>query len=292
MVWMQVDRKDLISVACDLCGSNQEDLLFIKEGFRYVRCRYCKMVYVNPRLKEHHRYQKITGTGSMGHFHLSLKDRKKIRKEIQSLNIYRKKNLMLDIGAGRGWFLKEAAMAGWETWALEINTQAIDHLASIDLNQIITEPAENFKAPANSFDVVRIWDVIEHLESPRKAATNIFTVLRPGGLLLLSTTNFHSLSRIINGPQWIYLNGADHINLFTPETIQNFLESVGFCEIRISTKGFKPERRLFFPQRKLPPPLPILYPFRNLIHKLVQFTKYGHAMTVKAIKPYSKAIEP
>ena len=176
---------------------------------------------------------------------------------------------MLDVGAGRGWFIGEAATAGWETWAVEVNQDAIRHLEERGIALIIKEPAEAFDAPDGSVDVVRLWDVIEHLESPRSAVVNIFRVLRPGGMIRLATTNFASLSRTVNGPEWVYLNGADHIHLFEPDTITLLLRKVGFGEVRIRTRSFNLRRKLYFPERKLPAPRTILLPFRPLIDEAI-----------------------
>ena len=147
------------------------------------------------------------------------------------------------------------------------------------------DTAEDFDASAGSMDVVKMWDVIEHLQSPRKALTNIHRVLRPGGLLRLATTNFASLSRWVNGPEWVYLNGADHIFLFDPTTISRLLTQCGFSDIRIRTRSFNLRRKLYHPERELPVKLSFLRPFRKLVDAGVGITMYGHQMIVTAIKP-------
>lgn len=276
---------EMMEVSCDLCGCAEHDLLFEKEGFRHVRCTACSMVYVNPRLKEHVRLQEESGTGSMGDDQLTTGARRRLRKELRSLEAFRKRNRILEVGAGRGWFIGEAAAAGWEAWAVEINRDAVRRLEQRGIALIITEPAETFDAPSDSVDVVRLWDVVEHLESPRSALANVFRVLRPGGMIRLATTNFASLSRMVNGPEWVYLNGADHIHLFEPHTIALLLTRIGFHEVRIRTRSFNLRRKLYFPERKLPPPKTILRPFRPVIDEAIRFTKYGHQMIATAIKP-------
>jgi len=191
---------------------------------------------------------------------------------------------MLEIGAGRGWFLEQASKSGWQTWALEINENALCRLKSRGIDHIVTEPAESFHVDIDVMDVVRMWDVIEHLESPRQAINKIRQALRPGGLVRLSTTNFASLSRWINGPEWVYLNGADHIFLFEPRTITRLLSENGFTNIHISTRSFNLRRKLYHPEMDLPARFPVLLPFRKLIDETIRFTSYGHQMIVTAIK--------
>jgi 2-polyprenyl-3-methyl-5-hydroxy-6-metoxy-1,4-benzoquinol methylase len=272
------------TVDCDLCGSTIHDLVFEKEGFRHVRCRNCGMVFVNPRLAEHGEMQKSEGTGTMGDDRLSSAQIRRLRRELASLEPFRKHNRLLEIGAGRGWFLEQASLRGWETWALEINESALKHLRSRGVGRILTQPAEDLQAEEAGVDVVRMWDVIEHLQSPRKAVEAIVRALRPGGLLRLSTTNFASLSRWINGPEWVYLNGSDHIFLFEPATITRLLSEHGFEQIQIRTRSFNLRRKLYHPERDLPVRYPLLSPFRKLIDETIRLTPYGHQMIVTATK--------
>jgi 2-polyprenyl-3-methyl-5-hydroxy-6-metoxy-1,4-benzoquinol methylase len=270
--------------ACDLCFGRDHDLLFVKEGFRHVRCRSCGLVFVSPRLARHLEIQTDSGTGCMGEDSLTLAQENRLRKEVAAIEPFRRLNRMLEVGAGRGWFLSVAAQSGWETWAVEINRDAVQHLRSKGIHRIIVDTAEDFDASAGSMDVVKMWDVIEHLQSPRKALINIHKVLRPGGLLRLATTNFASLSRWVNGPEWVYLNGADHIFLFDPNTIGRLLRQCGFSDIRIRTRSFNLRRKLYHPETDLPVKPSFLRPFRKLIDVAVGITRYGHQMIVTAIK--------
>lgn len=276
---------DRETVACDLCDSQDHELLFVKEGFPHVRCRGCGLVFVNPRLRDHLLLQSLSGTGSMGEDELTSAQARRLRKELARLEPFRRFNRILEVGAGRGWFLGEASRAGWETWAVEINSDALQHLRDKGITQILTQSAEALEAPPHSVDVVRMWDVIEHLRSPRKAVAAIHRVLRPGGLYTLSTTNFASLSRRLNGPEWVYLNGADHIYLFEPATITRLLSEAGFSEIRIRTRSFNLRRKLYHPEQELPPKWLILRPFRKILDEAVGFTLLGHQMLVTALKP-------
>jgi SAM-dependent methyltransferase len=221
----------------------------------------------------------------MGEDLLTLAQENRLRKEVAAIESFRRLNRVLEVGAGRGWFLSVAAQSGWETWAVEINSDAVQHLHSKGIHRIIVDAAEDFDALAGSVDVVKMWDVIEHLQSPRKALTNIYRVLRPGGLLRLATTNFASLSRRVNGPEWVYLNGADHIFLFEPSTISRLLKQCGFSDIRIRTRSFNLRRKLYHPETELPVRFSLLRPFRKLIDVAVSMTMYGHQMIVTAIKP-------
>lgn len=271
-------------ISCDLCGSDDHAILFVKEGFQHVRCSHCGLVFVNPRLTRHLDGQVFSGTAEMTEDHLTESQRRRLRKQIDKLEKFRKLNTILEIGPGKGWFLDEAGRAGRQTWAVEVNKSAIHQLRSKGVDHIIDLPAEDFSVEPDSMDVIRMWDVIEHLQSPRLAIENVHRALRPGGLLLLATTNFASLSMRVNGPEWVYLNGSDHIVLFEPATIRALLESAGFVRIKISTRSFNLRRKLYHPEIVLPCRYPFLRPLRKIIDELIRFTPYGHQMIVHAEK--------
>ena len=273
-----------IEVACDLCGSTETELLFNKEGFRHVRCKNCGLVYVNPRLKAHRDFQRISGTGSMGEDQISSAQISRICRELAIFATYRKLNRILEIGAGRGWFLSVARDLGWKTWAVEINRDAISNLKKKGVKNIIVSSAEDFVVERETFDAVRVWDVVEHLESPVQCLNRVYGSLRPGGFLRLATTNFNSLSRIVNGPEWVYLNGSDHIILFDPVTITKLLRSVGFRRISIRTRSFNLRKKLYHPEREINNRGHPLAPFRKLIDETARFSKLGHQMIVEAFK--------
>lgn len=281
---MEVEE-ETIEVDCDLCGEKNRQVLFIKEGFPHCRCTNCGLVYVSPRLKRHLELQKNYGTGTMGEEQLTAAQKKRLAQAVDKIGPWRQLNRFMDIGPGRGWYLNAAAEAGWETWAVEVNSKALSCLEKMASGHIIATPAEEFESPDNYFDVVRLSDVIEHLTSPRLVVERIFRCLRPGGLLELSTTNFASLSMMINGPQWMYLNGTDHIILFDPHTMSRLLTQTGFQQVQIRTRDFHLKRRLYHPERELPHSSIILRPFRKLIDETIFLTTYGHQLLVRAIKP-------
>lgn len=274
----------MIAVPCDLCRSPTHEALFIKEGFRHVRCLNCGMVFVSPRLAAHREIQRQSGTGAMGDDELTPAQRRRLRRELKLYEPFRKQNRLLEVGAGRGWFLEEAAQKGWETWGLEINSCALHYLRKRRSIHLVVEAAEDFAPPPGSMDAVRMWDVIEHLQSPRAALGRVYTALRPGGLVHISTTNFASLSRWVNGPEWVYLNGSDHIHLFEPSTITALLRHSGFHLVRVRTRSFNLRKKLYHPERELPSSWSPLRPLRKIIDETIRFTCYGHQMIVTAVK--------
>ncbi len=275
---------EFVQTSCDICGSGKSTVLFVKEGFVHVRCAVCGLVYVNPRLVDHLDGQVCSGTAEMGDESLSSAQINRLLTELKRLEKFRSANKILEIGPGKGWFLEQALKLGWEVWAVEVNTKALIRLQKIGVRRVLSVSAESFQVPEGHFDVIRMWDVIEHLPSPMSALRLSHRALRNGGLIRLSTTNFASLSRMVNGPEWVYINGADHITLFEPETIFSALKQSGFSQIKIRTRSFNLRKKLYHPEKVFNNTSVLLRPFRKLIDETIRFTMFGHQMIVEAKK--------
>ncbi len=273
-----------VFVPCNVCNGSDHSEMFNKEGFKHVRCDNCGHVFVNPRLASHVAFQECGGTATMGDMSLTSAQRKRLTKQVKAFEKHRVNNLIVEIGPGMGWFLQTAKDLGWETIGVEVNREIATKLRNMGITQIFSGSMESVELPESQADVVRLWDVIEHLEDPKLALMKCRASMREGGCLQISTTNFASLSRIVNGPEWVYLNGADHIHLFEPKTISDLLLRTGFKDINIRTRSFNLRKKLYHPEKVIHRAPIWLRPFRKIIDELIRFTSYGHQMIVHAIR--------
>jgi SAM-dependent methyltransferase len=91
---------------------------------------------------------------------------------------------------------------------------------------------------SDSFDVITLMDVIEHLANPLELASEIFRILRPGGVLFLTTPNFGSLFVKLYGAHAYGIGPDDHASYFQPGTIRRLLSHSGFTRIVTGSKDF------------------------------------------------------
>lgn len=136
---------------------------------------------------------------------------------------------LLDIGAGPGLFLAEAKKRGWRVAGIEPSAWAVDH-AQKDL-QVSGMRQGDVGAlpsiPAQSFDCVVAFDVIEHLVGPKKFLAEANRILKPGGLLVMATPRFDSLLAKLMGRRWYCIFPA-HIHYFTRRSMNDALKKAGF----------------------------------------------------------------
>ena len=107
----------------------------------------------------------------------------------------------------------------------------------------------------SSKDIVTLFEVIEHLADPVKFLKRAEEVVKPGGLVYLTTPNYDSLDRRILGVTWPVIH-REHLSYFTPETLHSMLrENTGFHVLHSETRNVSVQtmqhfKRLFMPQHK------------------------------------------
>lgn len=139
------------------------------------------------------------------------------------------KGNLLDIGASMGIFLFEASQRGWNASGIEPSTSAVQfaknslglqNVQQGDLRLLATLPEE-------SFEVVTAFDVIEHLVDPAILLRESKRLLRPGGILALTTPRFDSFLARIMGKRWYCIFPA-HLHYFSRQSLYRLLQNQGF----------------------------------------------------------------
>ena len=136
---------------------------------------------------------------------IHLQRNRRFQNRLRLLERYSPVGAMLDIGCGRGDFIACAANRGWSVRGLE--PSATVRAVRQDLEKsIIRIAAENVSPTLGSFDVITIWDVIEHVERPAESIAKLARLLKPGGVMALETPNeeglFKSIARLLAGAGW------------------------------------------------------------------------------------------
>ena len=135
---------------------------------------------------------------------------------------------LLDLGAGAGFFVEEAAAAGWCSEGLEAARWAVERSRSRGGPPVRHGDAQDLRAlECGAFDVVSAFDVIEHLEDPLVFLRGCAAALRPGGVLVLTTPRFDSLAARICGARWHALLPA-HLHYFSRQSLRVALGQAGF----------------------------------------------------------------
>jgi 2-polyprenyl-3-methyl-5-hydroxy-6-metoxy-1,4-benzoquinol methylase len=193
--------------------------------------------------------------------------RKTFSRHLKALAKLRKeKGKLLDIGSYTGLFLSMAKEDGWETEGIEPSRWAVEQakkIYNLSIKNSILKPGI-FKP--NTFDVVTMWDVIEHFANPKQSVEISHTLLKPGGLLAITTIDVDSFPAQILKARWPWFMRMHRV-YFSRKTLKKLLEENGFKVIAvyphiriISLKYFL--SRFNFPPKK----------YKNIFRNLARIT--------------------
>jgi 2-polyprenyl-3-methyl-5-hydroxy-6-metoxy-1,4-benzoquinol methylase len=145
---------------------------------------------------------------------------------------YKKTGRLLDIGCYTGLFMKLAIDQGWEAKGLEPSKWAAQIGERNYKLDIINGNTGLLKSLKDGFDLITMWDVIEHLSNPKEALQNIHSLLKNDGVFVLSTMRCQSLFYNLSGNLWPWFMRM-HLYYFTEKTITRLLSDCGFRVINI-----------------------------------------------------------
>jgi len=134
---------------------------------------------------------------------------------------------LLDVGCSNGGFLMQMRKVGWNVCGVEPDPKAAAHAAAAGLD-VRVGLLESAGWPEAHFDAITLNHVIEHLHRPRITLQECFRILKPGGIISLSTPNLQSLGHCLFGGDWFGLEPPRHLVVFTPRSLRLALESCGF----------------------------------------------------------------
>jgi 2-polyprenyl-3-methyl-5-hydroxy-6-metoxy-1,4-benzoquinol methylase len=247
-------------VACNLCGSVNGEILYPStlpasptagdiERLRctsasygkhhtIVKCRNCGLVYANPHRKASailHNYEKVVDDlyveereGRVLTFQRNLRPLEELMPPAQGRRL-------LDVGCHIGVFLEIAQERGWEAWGCEPSRWAAREARSRGL-RVIEGTLDNVHLAAGSFDVITLWDVIEHLTDPLRALREGHRLLRKEGLVCIHTMNIESPLARLMGHRWPWLMEM-HLYYFSPRTLGKMLRKAGFTVVKMVNQG-------------------------------------------------------
>jgi len=244
-----------VYVNCPLCGVNENRIIFPstkknpkkvqQELFNctndnlgeynndIVKCNKCGMIYSNPQPTQKelstlyksvidNKYLEETAAREKT-FNLSLK---------QLHRFITPPGKLMDIGCYTGTFMETAKDKGWTVSGIELSDWASNIAKNKNIGKVYNKPINKLLLPYENFDLITLWDVIEHLPNPKQILKDLSRFLKPDGIIALSTHFIDSLSARILGKHYPFLMDM-HLSHFSQKTIKRILNDSGFEIIKI-----------------------------------------------------------
>jgi SAM-dependent methyltransferase len=223
------------SIACAICDQDQTVSLFASRGFNIVKCRKCGLCYVNPRC-----FNVEIDDYFEGPYQSSVQDGDALRADVEfvyseilgNLTTYLRPGRLLDVGCAMGHFMALARKAGWKVHGVECSRFAAEYGRKrwgLPIQQVCD--LRDAHLPENHFDACVLMEVAEHLPYPRITFTEVFRVLKPGGMLYVTTPNFSSFSALLQLEDWEVVIPSGHLYYFNAGSLGTLLTSIGFTRL-------------------------------------------------------------
>ena len=239
----------LEEVHCDLCGSSEIDIVRpARSGVRssqdlvqifrassdvplvdrLVQCKSCDLVFVSPRVHA----PTIVESYSEGE-DPTFVSQAEARERTFATSVERIEALtggpgrIFDIGTAGGSFLAAARARGWQVDGCEPNKWLAAWGRKHYGIDIRTGPLTDHDLPKGHYDVVTLWDVVEHLPHPSTIVTQARELVKPGGYLIMTFPDVGSPSARLLGRFWPFLSSV-HLFYFSKQTMEKMLRKSGF----------------------------------------------------------------
>jgi SAM-dependent methyltransferase len=228
-------------VPCNLCGRSDSEFLFeardrlhgIPGTFRYVRCRNCGLVYMNPQIvpEDLARVYPL----DYGPHHAADKERRtqqslkaELRRTPFVLSLCAgctEASRVLDVGCGAGAFLhKVRDLTGCAVYGVDNSEAAAAAARTAHGIDVFCGDVLDAPFPDGFFDAVTAWSFLEHVPNPRQVLRRISQLLKSGGHCIVGVPNTASFNARVFRDRWYHLDCPRHLHLFSPETLTKLMQ--------------------------------------------------------------------
>jgi 2-polyprenyl-3-methyl-5-hydroxy-6-metoxy-1,4-benzoquinol methylase len=253
-------KKEQVYVKCNICGSDDFDVLF-EEGKaqinRIVKCKHCDLIYANPQTdnvsdveNSHLLAEEGNGNGKSNPDSIPEKynpeTHQYLKKQYLQLKDYakildftdiKKKGKFVEVGSYAGIFLNEAKKRGWEVIGIEpLEIPALYSEKEFGI-KAIREYFEEADIEPDSVDVVVSCHVIEHVPDPGAFVRKASELLKTGGNLILETPAYDSLTFKLLKHRERSVRCDGHIYFFTKKSLSSLVEKNGFKVVKHEKVG-------------------------------------------------------
>jgi SAM-dependent methyltransferase len=229
---------------CPVCSSAElEPALFATdhtvshEQFPIWQCRQCTLRFTQdvPDATSIGRYYRSeeyishsnTSKGLINRlYHVVRRQTLSDKYRLVSSATRKRQGKLLDIGAGTGAFVAYMQQKGWEVTGLEPDETARER-ARTDHRVQLLDTDELSRLPADSFDAVTLWHVLEHVHALHAYIEQLKTLIRRDGRIFIAVPNYTSYDARVYGEAWAAYDVPRHLYHFSPDAMERLLEQHG-----------------------------------------------------------------
>ncbi len=229
-----VDGPEQVTPSCEICGAERSRAVLQVEGIDspIVCCAGCGLGRYRPMLadEEIQSFYPEDYYGEPG-----TKFRPLLERAVRAVAARHiaflcgglpRDAAILDVGCGRGVLLSPLADRGYRVFGVEANERAVQGADPRAQIRIATRLSEAGFEP-ESFDLIVIWHVLEHMVDPFDAMSACARMLKTGGRLIVAVPNYGSWQARWSGKDWFHLDPPRHLYHFPCSALEKLCEKHG-----------------------------------------------------------------
>ena len=239
-----IDNTAASAAQCPGCLSNSTKLYIVKHSYPIHRCSNCELRFVYPQpSKEELGKLYSAAYFSRGNKYAAALDPKhdpnwlNDQCKVEFVKRWCSSGTLLDVGCALGGFLAVAKEHGFKVEGIEIAEYAAAQVRTRLHIKVTNSDIYSAELAPESYDVITLWDVIEHLIDPNLALEKIMRALRPKGYVMFSTGDVSSAWARLTGKRWQLLTPPQHLYFFSQRSIPGLLTRHGFSVKEIHHQG-------------------------------------------------------
>ncbi len=232
---------------CGCCKSRKSKAIGFKRKWSLRQCLNCGVIYVSPQptaqqLNEIYSLEKgYFATSCVSLAETSDNDARRLDQILRANGV--DGGRLLDIGCATGRVIYHMKSFGWDAAGIDVNAQAIDFARTQGL-EVYAGPLNSMRDNKSNFDAINMGDVIEHAVSPTDMLQSAYSLLRPGGILIVRTPNAEcGFARLTLSPArymrvpWPHSEAPYHLWEFSASSLTAVLLRNGFKIISSDCTG-------------------------------------------------------
>lgn len=223
---------------CELCG-HKGNWIPVYPKKAIVKCPNCQLVFYDKKIDAASLYTEDYFKG--GEYADYLADKEIIQRNfgqrIKQLRKYKEGGRLLEIGSAYGLFM-EMAQPFWEVTGVEISSEGAEYARKTLRLDVRTADFLSLEDEHENYDIICMWDTIEHLAHPVRYIEKASRWLKPGGLLFLTTGDIDSWMSRFRKDRWRLIHPPTHLYYFSKNTLSHSVNKAKLEVVNVSHVGF------------------------------------------------------
>ena len=251
MAWTQLptritDATRWQRIACPCCGGADFRALFEKGGEPFVQCTGCGLILINPRPDPTDVIRIYDPAYSQGYASKADGKRRRARRMVARVRrLFVPQGRWLDVGCSAGFIVEAAQQAGFEAHGVDVESWGVTYAReTLGLAHVTQGHLEEQHYPDGFFNVVSVYEVIEHVPDLNLFAAELKRLLAPGGVIEIRTPDVSHWRVPRPLETWYAVMPSEHLYYFNRATLGRLLARHGLRIVR-QRFNLKPGLRVY-----------------------------------------------